>query len=314
VGPEWERFAEIFGSTKTGYAKKWGYRSYVHRWSDWANFSGWCSRTRLGARVGAERSAEGSHPVIKFCAVAHALDEQGCRLVLWTDADAVIFNWDISIDLDWPGAVSSDEQPQMLLGLSSFPQGASKAGWGSSVVPEEDGYDFCTSSNACSSFSKVWSCYNSGAFLVRRSASALVLLRNIVENSLNPTDECSTADKNPWHVDQCWGGQTKDQCLTGCALDRLRSDRGADADAVPGIVSCVSLASRPRLQEVISASWLRHDGTLEPSRQPLYDTFVVNPIGGSKGKLVKSLADRNPHIRDLMSNLDAATKEWLLGR
>merc|ERR1719356_1452616 len=66
------------------------------------------------------------HPVMKFCAMAHAMNERDCKFVLWTDGDGVIVSWNTSLSFDWPGSVKSSSEPWLLASLAGFPQGNSK--------------------------------------------------------------------------------------------------------------------------------------------------------------------------------------------
>jgi hypothetical protein len=254
--------------------------------------------------------------------------ERDCTNVFWTDGDGVIVNWNASLSFDWPGSVKSSSQPWLFVSLAGFPQGArhknkykghSGAGLGSRL-PVDKGTEFCQAADACSNFSKFFSCLNTGAILMRRSKEAYSIMGGAFRTSALSLDErmakCSTAHMNPWGFEQCHAGG--DQCGMGCSLKKTRP-HGSHRDDMPDGISCVSMAVDQRLQEVMSPSWLDENLDVQEGRMPSDTALVVNPIGNfepgspqNKGKVLDWLMTHYPNMKGFSDELDDASRAWLV--
>merc|ERR1719343_1103785 len=86
VGSMYSRIAKTLGRAKELYAKKWGYRNYVYTAKGYKSYVSWCKKTKLGKVFSHYNwAAFHIHPVMKFCAMAHAMLERQCTNVFWTD-------------------------------------------------------------------------------------------------------------------------------------------------------------------------------------------------------------------------------------
>jgi hypothetical protein len=293
----------------------------------------WCKKTAFGKRVVHKQTKHWNHfhihPVMKFCAVAHAMNELGCENVFWTDGDGVIVDWNTSLTFDWPGSVKSSSNPWLLASLAGFPQGVrhgkkfeghAGAGLGSRL-PAKKGAKFCQAADACTDFHKFFSCLNSGAILMRRSNEAFILMLGAFRTSKLSIDhrlkKCSTVHMNPWGFEQCHAGG--DQCGIGCSLRQMQEDKHHHGHRMPEGISCVSMAADQRLQEVMSPGWLSKHLHVAKGRLPSQNALVVNPIGNfvhgspqNKGKVLEWLLSYYPNMKEFSDSLSPSTREWLV--
>jgi hypothetical protein len=334
VGNPFAFVAEVLGQSKDMYAKKWGYRNYVYLDHRYDKYVQWCSQTEFGKNVSWKHWKRFHiHPVMKFCAMAHAMIERNCTYVFWTDGDGVIVDWDTSLSFDWPGSVkSSSSEPWLLASLAGFPQGgrhvnkygkhAVGKGLGSRL-PANKGAAFCEAADSCTDFYKFSSCLNSGAILMRRSSEAFRIMYGSLSASALSIDHrlklCSTAHMNPWKFEQCHAGG--DQCGMTCSLQMMQKERHEYKHQMPEGISCVSLAAEQKLQEVMSPGWLKGKHLkIQNGRQPSDNALIVNPIGNfkkgnpnNKGKVFAWLMAYYPNMKQFSDGLNESTRRALVG-
>jgi hypothetical protein len=256
--------------------------------------------------------------------------ERDCKNVFWTDGDGVIVDWNTSLSFDWPGSVkSSDGEPWLLASLAGFPQGTRYkkrfighpgAGLGSRLKAEK-GEGFCEAADSCTDFYKFYSCLNTGAILMRRSSEAYKVMSGAFFTSALGVEhrlaKCSTAHMNKWGFEQCHAGG--DQCGIGCSLLHMNKDRHKHARHMPEGISCVSMATDQRLQEVMSPKWLNKHLEVAEGRLPTDNVLVVNPIGNfdhgspqNKGKVLDWLLTYYPNLKEFADTLSKDTRKWLV--
>lgn len=290
VGKSYIALANLTGRTKEAYAARWGYRYLQYSYATPAEFVDWCHGTELGSRFPRERLSL-NHPMLKYCILEDALAGAGCGRALWTDADAVMVNWEIPADFRWPGAVmSSFDKPYALYPMLPLPGSVQ-------IQPLTD--DYCLTEAPCTKFTKFWTCLNSGVFLLDSSPAAhdyIFRMLNGTVNNMSRALGCSTASYNPSGRDQC--GQDDgmwDQCMSGCVWQQ--ENEGGDADEMPRGVLCTDALAQPRMQEAL--------GTVKSediSRYIQNDTYVVNVAGDDKENNVRALMLFFPHLRQFFKS------------
>jgi len=290
IGAEYIKREAKTGASKQGYARKWNYTYLPYAWDTPDAFLSWAYSTELGSRFphGALRMI---NPVLKYMAMHDALTTQRCSLALWTDADAVILNWDIEASFTYPGAATSSassKPPYAMYVADKAPRG---------MPPEinDTDVDWCSSHSPCTSFNTFRSCFNSGVFLLNDSPAALDYLYRVVSgaaSNISRSHDCSTFHTNPYGADMCSESKKdKDQCISGCVWKQEKRD---DDDEMPAGVMCVAPDVRPRRQQVLKDFVDDVPGYIHA------DTFVVNVGGGPnrapKDKLLEKLFVAYPHL------------------
>jgi len=267
--------ANVTAASKIGYADKWNYSYLQYGWTNPDGFLDWCHGTELGSRFPRQDMAL-NNPTIKYCVAHHAVTAMGCRRILFTDADAVVLNWNIEVNFSWPGAVmASSGKPYVMYATTDRPQGTP-------VRPDlPDRFGWCASHSPCSSFKTFWSCFNSGAFIMDNSLAARDYTFRMLDGVINRIDTkhaCSTLPLHPTGRDQCGvtpAGTVRDQCISGCAWQL--EERG-DEDQMPHGVMCVPPSS-PRFQQVLHVGHIHNIPDVVEA-----DTFIVNVACGPHDK------------------------------
>jgi len=303
VGRLYVEAAKVAGRTKVAYAKKAGYRNLFFYFEDPHQFNEWCRSTALGSKFQWEDSQWTHSTLLKYCAVSAAINENGCEKVLFSDADALIVNFDLAVGFDWPGAPRpQDDGPHLLWAFAQWPEGFDKKGKPNvEVVPRDS--KWCTSGvdpaasasnspGSCGTYAKFASCLNTGVFVMDNSQTSKDFVHQVVRALLEITqDGCSTGHLNPWGLDQCKLSRG-DQCIAACSIRNAPANAELDDNnvTVPKEFMCLDTMARPRLQETYQ---LKHDYPV-----PHSDTFVVNCIGDEKVKCINSVMRKFPHLAE----------------
>jgi hypothetical protein len=199
------KVSNITMQTKVAYAQRYGYRLMKYEAdtldkliSD--NFSV-CAQRGIGADEKYDWQT-----LLKFCGVLQSF-QAGCSAVLWSDADAVIYAQEHSIDY-W---IAKRPDKDVLWSLSD-------AGAGDKWCKGQDP----------SSLAAFASCLNTGVFIMKQTPWTSDFLWRSLELSRQTKDKkCTTQEQNPARFDQCmfaYGlnlAQHKqihvgDQCVVAC--------------------------------------------------------------------------------------------------
>jgi len=295
VGDEYVAAAKEAGTTKVAYARKHGYRNLFFYFHASGDFNVWCRNTQLGRKFTWDNDQWKHSTLLKYCAISSAVNENGCEKVLFTDADAMIINHDIPVEMSWPGIPQSQITTDIHArwSFAQWPEGFTPD-WKPNIAVVPHDSDWCMSKEpgSCGSYKTFATCLNTGAFIMDNSDFSQQLIEHAIHTLLKITQKgCTTGNLNPWQLDQCRLSHG-DQCITACAIKHAGSNDGKAGEdiALPEGFVCLDTAARPRLQEMFQ---LKNN---YPA--PHNDTFVVNCIGSDKINCIKHIKGMFPHLSD----------------
>jgi hypothetical protein len=304
AGAEYVAMAQFAGLTKAGYAAKWGYRYAPYDFDDADAFMDFCRASEFGSQFG-DALDTFTVTLLKFCTMAHALNEGGCAQVFVSDADSLITNWDQELTWAWNGAHASPQKHIMFTLVTDTT-------WGDGFCPGTAGADK-VAAGSCGDFGTFWNCLNTGTLLADDSAYTLDFLAKSVRLQLDGRQAaCSTNPYLPDDVgasghDQC--PDEDDQCVAGCVVvdEATRTGVAAADVAVPDEFACATAATRPAMQESLMVTEYieRLDDCPELETRLDADAFNVNCIAMDEYKATCLLcaADYFASTRDIARSL-----------
>jgi hypothetical protein len=208
--------------------------------------------------------------LLKFCGVLEAM-ASGCSDVMWTDADSVIFNLDVTIDY-WTGAVPGTINANLTTKDAYFALNNKWfKHWCDTAAP-----------NTMETFA---SCINTGVVIFKNTTWMQSKLWSWLDFSKETVQEkCTTRDLNAVHADQCaFAGRLSfkqhnqkhvgDQCVVACATRMAPLDMQHFASYG---------ANAPLRFQALVGAWMTFPRALFFWNQPKHvdlNTFVVNCAG-----------------------------------